>query len=55
MSLGFFAVGCLFLVAGVAYLAHLMQLPQAYVMGSLLVLLGVAAVTRVQSIRRSRV
>ena len=55
MSLGFFSVGCLFLVAGVAYLAHLMQLPLEYVMGSLLILVGVGAATGVQAVRRTRV
>jgi hypothetical protein len=55
MSLGFFAIGCLFLVAGVAYLAHLMQLPEAYVMGPVLILVAIAAATRVQIARRSRI
>jgi hypothetical protein len=55
MSLGFLAVGCLFLVAGVAYLAYLIELPETYVMGPLLVLVGIAAVTGAQSLRRSRV
>jgi hypothetical protein len=55
MSFGFFAVGCLFLLAGVSYLAHLMQLPQVYIMGCVLIAIGVAAVTRAQSDRRSRV
>jgi hypothetical protein len=55
MSFGFFAIGCLFLVAGVAYLAHLMQLPQIYVMGSLFILLAIAAVSGIQSMRRTRI
>ena len=54
MSLGFLAIGCLFLVAGVAYLAYLMELPETYVMGPLLVLVGIAAVTGAQMTRRSR-
>jgi hypothetical protein len=54
MSFGFLAIGCLFLVAGVAYLAYLMELPETYVMGPLLILVGVAAVTGAQMTRRSR-
>jgi hypothetical protein len=55
MSLGFLAIGCLFLVAGIAYLAYLMQLPEAYVMGPVLILVGIGAVTGAQSMRRSRI
>jgi hypothetical protein len=55
MSLGFLAVGCLFLVAGVAYLAYLMELPEIYVLGPALLLVGIAAATGAQSVRRSRV
>ena len=55
MSLGFLAVGCLFLVAGVAYLAYLVELPETYVMGLLLLLVGIGAVTGAQSMRRSRI
>jgi uncharacterized membrane protein HdeD (DUF308 family) len=54
MSFGFLAIGCLFLVAGVAYLAYLMELPETYVMGPLLILVGIAAVTGAQMTRRSR-
>jgi hypothetical protein len=55
MSLGFLAIGCLFLVAGIAYLAYLMELPEAYVMGPVLILVGIGAVTGVQNMRRSRI
>jgi hypothetical protein len=55
MSLGFLAVGCLFLVAGVAYLAYLMELPETYVMGPVLILVGIGAVTGAQMVRRSRI
>ena len=54
MSMGILSVGCLFLVVGVAYLAHLMQVPQQYVMAPLLILVGIGAVGSVQSARRSR-
>ncbi|MGD0796531.1 MAG: hypothetical protein ABR910_02300 [Acidobacteriaceae bacterium] len=55
MSLGFFTLGCLFLVAGVAYLAHLMQVPQGYAMGSVVILIAIAAVTGLQQARRHRI
>jgi hypothetical protein len=55
MSLGFLAVGCLFLIAGVAYLAYLMELPETYVMGPVLILVGIGAVTGAQMVRRSRI
>jgi len=55
MSLGFLAIGCLFLVAGVAYLAYLMELPETYVMGPVLILVGIGAVAGAQSLRRSRI
>jgi hypothetical protein len=55
MSAGFFTIGCLFLVAGVAYLAHIMGLPETYVIGPVLVLLGIGGMSGVQSARRSRI
>ena len=55
MSLGFLAVGCLFLIAGVAYLAYLMELPEIYVLGPALLLVGIAAASGAQSVRRSRI
>jgi hypothetical protein len=55
MSFGFLALGCLFLVVGVAYLAYLMQLPETYVMAPVLILVGVGAVTGAQMMRRSRI
>jgi hypothetical protein len=55
MSVGFFSIGCLFLVAGVVFLAHLMQVPQQYALGLLLIVVGVGAVTGMQQGRRSRI
>jgi hypothetical protein len=55
MSGGFFSLGCLFLIAGVAYLAHLMQVSQAYALGSVFLLIAIAAVTGLQQARRHRV
>lgn len=55
MSSVFLFAGCLFLLAGVAYLAYLTHVPQTYALGSLIVLLCLAALTGAQSARRSRV
>jgi hypothetical protein len=55
MSFGIFAIGCLFLVAGVAYLAHLMQLPSGYVVASVVVLVGLVVATSAQRTSRGRI
>jgi hypothetical protein len=41
----------LILIAGVAYLAHLMHIPQAYIVALSIILLGIGLVTGVQSTR----
>jgi len=51
MSFGIYAVGYLILIAGVAYLAHLMHIPQAYIVALSIILLGIGLVTGVQSTR----
>ncbi|GAC1429715.1 MAG: hypothetical protein NVSMB62_27340 [Acidobacteriaceae bacterium] len=48
-------VGCLFLLAGVAYLAYLLNVPETYAMGSVLVLLCLGAIAGAPSARRSRI
>ena len=55
MSSVFLSVGCLFLLAGVGYLAYLMEVPEAYAMGSVLLLLGLGAITGTRHDRHSRV
>jgi xanthine/uracil/vitamin C permease (AzgA family) len=55
MSFGFVTLGCLFLVAGAAYLAYLMELPETYVIGPVLILVGIGVLTGAQSVRRSRI
>ena len=55
MSFFLLSVGCLFLLAGVAYLAYLMNVSETYAMGSLVILLSVAALTTTQATRRSRI
>ena len=51
MSFGIYAVGYLILIVGLAYLAHLMHIPQHYILAGGIILLGVGIVTGVQSTR----
>lgn len=52
MSFGIYAVGFLILIVGVAYLAHLMHIPQTYIVAGVIILVGMGIVTGVQSTRR---
>ena len=52
MSFGIYAVGYLVLIAGIAYLAHLMHIPQNYIIAIGIILFGVGIVTAVQNTRR---
>jgi TctA family transporter len=52
MSFGIYAVGYLILIVGVAYLAHLMHIPQAYIVAGVLILAGIGVVTGVQNTRQ---
>jgi uncharacterized membrane protein HdeD (DUF308 family) len=51
MSFGIYAVGYLILIIGIAYLAHLMHVPQHYILALGIILLGVGVVTGVQRTR----
>ena len=51
MSFGIYAIGYLILIAGIAYLAHLMRVPQTYIGAIVVILLGVGIVTGVQNTR----
>jgi hypothetical protein len=51
MSFGIYAAGYLVLIVGVAYLAHLMHVPQTYIIAISIILFGVGVVTGVQSTR----
>jgi hypothetical protein len=51
MSFGIYAVGYLILIAGVAYLAHLMHVPETYIVAVAVILFGIGIVTGVQSTR----
>jgi hypothetical protein len=52
MSFGIYAVGYLILIVGVAYLAHLMHIPQHYIVAGAIILLGIGVVTGVQTTRQ---
>jgi hypothetical protein len=51
MSFSIYAVGFLILILGVAYLAHLMHVPQAYIIATAIILFGIGVVTGVQRTR----
>ena len=51
MSFGIYAIGYLILIVGVAYLAHLMHVPQTYIVAVAIILFGIGIVTGVQSTR----
>ena len=52
MSFGLYAIGYLILIVGVAYLAHLLHIPQNYIVAGVIILAGVGIVTGVQSTRQ---
>ena len=52
MSFGLYTIGYLILIAGLAYLAHLMHVPQHYIVALVIILAGVGIVTGVQSTRQ---
>jgi energy-converting hydrogenase Eha subunit C len=51
MSFGLYSIGFLFVIAGVAYLAHLMHIPQTYIVATVVILLGIGILTGVQNTR----
>ena len=51
MSFAIYAVGYLILIVGVAYMAHLMHLPQTYIVALAIILFGIGIVTGVQRTR----
>jgi len=52
MSFALYGVGYLIVIAGVAYMAHLMHLPQHWIGAIVLVLVGIGLVTAVQNTRQ---
>jgi hypothetical protein len=51
MSFGIYAVGYLILIIGIAYLAHLMRIPDHYVFAIAIILFGAGIVSGVQATR----
>ncbi|HXE07194.1 MAG TPA: hypothetical protein VN612_04805 [Acidobacteriaceae bacterium] len=51
MSFGLYAVGFLILIVGLAYLAHLMHIPEHYIIAMSVILFGMGIVLGVQSTR----
>jgi hypothetical protein len=52
MSFGLYALGYLILIAGVAYLAHLIHVPSHYIVAIAVIMLGIGVVTGVQTTRQ---
>ena len=52
MSFGLYTIGYLILIAGLAYLAHLMHIPTHYIAALVIILAGIGIVTGVQSTRQ---
>jgi hypothetical protein len=52
MSFGLYTLGYLVLIAGLAFLAHLMHIPQRYIVALVIILAGIGIVTGVQSTRQ---
>lgn len=52
MSFGIYAIGYLILIGGLAYLAHLLRIPQHYIIAGAVILLGIGIVTGVTATRQ---
>ncbi len=52
MSFAIYSIGYLILIIGVAYIAHLMHLPQQWIAAVVIVLAGIGIITGVQSTKR---
>jgi hypothetical protein len=52
MSFAIYAIGYLILIVGVAYLAHLLHIPQHYIVAGTIILVGAGIVTGVQNTRQ---
>ena len=52
MSFGLYALGYLILIVGIAYIAHLMRIPQTWIGAIVIVLVGIGIVTGVRNTRQ---
>jgi hypothetical protein len=51
MSFGIYAIGYFILIMGLAYLAHLMHVPQNYIIAFAIIMIGVGIISGVQRTR----
>lgn len=51
MNFGIYLIGYLIVIAGTIYLLHLLHVPQTWITGIVIILVGAAIVTGVQSTR----
>ena len=49
MNAAVYGIGYLIVIAGVAYMAHLMHIPQTWIVAIVIILLGIGIVTGVQN------
>ena len=52
MSFALYAIGYLILIIGLGYLAHLMHIPQHFIIAGVIIMAGIGVVTGVQSTRQ---
>jgi hypothetical protein len=52
MSFGLYALGYAILIVAIIYIAHLMHIPQSWMIGIALLLVGVGIITGVQTTRQ---
>jgi TctA family transporter len=52
MSFGLYALGYLIVIIGVAYMAHLMHIPQQWIVAIVVILFGIGITTAVQNTKR---
>ena len=52
MSFGIYAVGYVILIAGLMYLAHLLHMPDRYMLAFGIIMLGIGVVTGVKNTRQ---
>ena len=52
MSFGLYALGYFILIVGIAYIAHLMHIPQTWIGAIVIVLVGIGIVTGVRNTRQ---
>jgi cell shape-determining protein MreD len=51
MSIGVYALGYLLVIVGVAYIAHLLHIPQTWIGAIVVVLLGIGLLSGAQTLR----